>query len=179
MKFCSKCGREVVQRVPEGDHLPRFVCEACGTIHYVNPRMVVGCIAEHEGRILLARRAIEPRKGLWTLPAGFMESGETTEQGAARETREEARADTVELVPFSLINVPHISQVHLLFRARLKDGRHGPTAESQETALMQEADIPWDRIAFPSMHYTLERYLEDRRKGTFGFHITTWTRHHD
>jgi len=178
MKFCSQCGHEVVVTIPPGDHLPRFVCEACGTIHYQNPRIVTGCVAEWQGRILLCKRAIDPRKGFWTLPAGFMENGETTEQAAARETAEEALAEAVDLVPFALVNVPHVSQVHLMFRARLKDGRHAPGAESLETALMGDQAIPWDAIAFPSVRYTLERYLEDRRRGAFGFHHTTWEKPH-
>jgi len=174
MKFCSNCGNPVVVAIPPGDHLPRFVCESCGTIHYQNPRLVVGCVAEWEGRILFCRRAIEPRKGYWTLPAGFMENGETTEQAALRETAEEALAVAEGLAPFALVNVPHVNQVHLMFRGRLKDGKHAPGAESLETALLYEQDIPWKDIAFPSVRYALERFLEDRRRGVFGFHMDTW-----
>ena len=174
MKFCSNCGSDLVVTIPPGDHLPRFVCKACGTIHYQNPRIVTGCVAEWQGRILLCKRAIDPRKGFWTLPAGFMENGETTDQAAARETAEEAQAEAVDLVPFALVNVPRLDQVHLMFRARLKDGRHAPGAESLETALVGDQAIPWDSIAFPSVRITLERYLEDRRRGAFGFHIATW-----
>ena len=176
MKFCSNCGQGVVLAIPPGDHLPRFVCEACGSIHYQNPKVVTGCVAEWQGRILLCKRAIEPRKGFWTLPAGFMENGETTEQAAARETAEEALAEAVDLVPFALVNVPHVDQVHLMFRARLKHGTHAPGAESLETALVGDQAIPWESIAFPSVRFTLERYLEDRRKGVFGFHVDTWER---
>ena len=176
MKFCSNCGQTVVVSIPPGDHLPRFVCEACGSIHYQNPKLVTGCVAEWQGRLLLCKRAIEPRKGFWTLPAGFMENGETTEQAAMRETAEEALAEAVDLVPFAIVNVPHVDQVHLMFRARLKDGRHAPGTESLETALVGEQAIPWDSIAFPSVRFTLERYLEDRRRGAFGFHVTTWER---
>jgi len=160
--------------IPPGDHLPRYVCEACGSIHYQNPRMVVGCLAEWQGRILLCRRAIEPRKGFWTLPAGFMENDETTEQAAMRETAEEAMAEVEILAPLALVNVPHISQVHFMFRGRLKDGRHGAGPESLETVLADERDIPWGEIAFPSVRYALERFCEDRRRGTFGFHVSTW-----
>ena len=174
MKFCSTCGHEVIVAIPPGDNLPRFVCESCGTIHYQNPRLVIGCIAEWQGRILLCRRAIEPRKGFWTLPAGFMENGETTEQAALRETAEEALAEVEAPVPFALVNVPHVSQVHLMFRGRLKDGRHGPGDETLETALLEEREIPWSEISFPSVHIALERFLEDRHKGSFSFHITTW-----
>jgi ADP-ribose pyrophosphatase YjhB (NUDIX family) len=176
MKFCSNCGHEVVVAIPPGDHMPRFVCESCGTIHYQNPRVVVGCIAEWQACILLCRRAIDPRKGYWTLPAGFMENGETTEQAALRETAEEALAEVEGIVPFCLVNVPHMSQVHLTFHGRLRGGRHAPGAESLETALVREQDIPWDEIAFPSVRIALEHYLEDRRNGAFGFHIATWER---
>jgi ADP-ribose pyrophosphatase YjhB (NUDIX family) len=176
MKFCSNCAAELVVAIPPGDHLPRFVCEKCGSIHYQNPRIVAGCVAEWQGRLLLCKRAIEPRRGYWTLPAGFMENGETTEQAALRETAEEALAEAVDLAPFALVNVPHVDQVHFMFRARLKDGRHAPGPESLETALMGDQAIPWEEIAFPSVRFTLERYLEDRRRGAFGFHATTWER---
>ena len=174
MKFCSNCGHEVVVTIPPGDHLPRFVCEHCGTIHYQNPRIIAGCIAEWQGGILLCRRAIEPRAGFWTLPAGFMENHETTEQAAAREAAEEALADVEIIAPLALVDVPHISQVHLMFRGRLKEGRHGTGHETLETALVAEADIPWEQIAFASVRFALERFVEDRRKGTFGFHTSTW-----
>ena len=176
MKFCSHCGHELSFITPPGDHLPRFVCAACDAIHYQNPKLVTGCVAEWQGRILLCKRAIEPRAGFWTLPAGFMENGETTEAAAARETAEEALAEVVDLQPFALVNVPHVDQVHLMFRAVLKDGRHAPGPESLETRLVEEQDIPWSQIAFPSVRFTLERYLDDRRQGHFGFHITTWER---
>lgn len=176
MKFCSHCGREVSLITPPGDHLPRFVCTACGSIHYQNPKLVTGCVAEWQGRILICKRAIEPRLGFWTLPAGFMENGETTAAAAARETAEEALAEAVDLHPFALVNVPHVDQVHLMFRAVLKDGRHAPGPESLETRLVDEQDIPWEEIAFPSIRFTLERYLADRRQGHFGFHSTTWER---
>jgi ADP-ribose pyrophosphatase YjhB (NUDIX family) len=174
MKFCSECGAELTVAVPPGDHLPRFICPSCHTIHYQNPKLVTGCVAEWQGEILICKRAIEPRTGFWTLPAGFMENGETTEAAAARETAEEALATVTELVPFALVNVPYVDQVHLMFRGVLTDGRHAPGPESLETALVPEERIPWGQIAFPSVRFTLERYLEDRRKGSFGFHITTW-----
>lgn len=176
MKFCSHCGHGLSHLTPPGDHLPRFVCGACGTIHYQNPKLVAGCVAEWQGRILICKRAIEPRAGFWTLPAGFMENGETTAAAAARETAEEALAEAVDLKPFALVDVPYADQVHLMFRAVLKDGRHAPGPESQETKLVEERDIPWEEIAFPSVRFTLERYLEDRRLGRFGFHSTTWER---
>lgn len=170
MNYCNQCGGPLDVRVPEGDALPRHVCERCGAIHYLNPKLVVGCIAEWEGRILLCRRAIEPRHGLWTLPAGFMENGETTAQAAVRETLEEAcaRIDIGEL--FSLVNIPHINQVHLFYRGQLLEGRFAPGIESLETALFAEAEIPWDKLAFRSVTLCLKAYFADRRHGHFTFH---------
>jgi ADP-ribose pyrophosphatase YjhB (NUDIX family) len=174
MKFCSHCGSTLTLTVPPGDHLPRFVCKACGAIHYQNPKIVAGCVAEWQGRLLLCKRAIEPRLGFWTLPAGFMENGETTAEAAARESAEEALATVTDLTPFTMVDVPHVDQVHILFRGLLAEGRHAPGTESLETVLLEEREIPWDAIAFPSVRFTLERYLEDRRIGRFGFHTATW-----
>ena len=173
MKFCSNCGAPVTSRIPPGDTLPRHVCDACHAIHYQNPRMVVGCIPEWDDRILLCRRAIEPRHGLWTVPAGYMENGETTFAGAQRETLEEANA-RVEIGPlYALYNIPHINQVYILFRARLLDTDVSPGAETLEVRLLAEAEIPWDRIAFASVRNTLVHYYEDRRKGEYRFHMGT------
>lgn len=173
MKFCSNCGAPVVLRVPPGDSLPRHVCDACGTIHYQNPRIVVGCVVEWEDRILLCRRAIEPRHGLWTVPAGYMENGETTSQGAARETLEEANA-RVEVGPlFAVFNIPHISQVYMLFRARLLEPSYSAGAETLEARLFAEADIPWNDIAFATIRQTLNHYYHDRRTGEYRFHMGT------
>ncbi|HTP94921.1 MAG TPA: NUDIX hydrolase [Burkholderiales bacterium] len=173
MNFCSNCGARVSLRVPAGDTLPRHVCDACNTIHYQNPKMVVGCIAEWEDRILLCRRAIEPRHGLWTVPAGFMENGETTAQGAERETLEEANA-RVEIGPlFALYNIPHINQVYLLFRARLLDTNFSPGAETLEVRLVGEADVPWSEIAFATVRNTLTHYFNDQKRGEFRFHFGT------
>ena len=173
MKFCSNCGSPVALKIPPGDTLPRHVCGSCGTIHYQNPRMVVGCIPEWEDRILLCRRAIEPRSGLWTVPAGYMENGETTFQGALRETLEEANA-RVEIGPlYALYNIPHIHQVYILFRARLLDTDISPGAETLEVRLFAESEIPWDRIAFASVRNTLTHYYADRRDGEYRFHMGT------
>jgi ADP-ribose pyrophosphatase YjhB (NUDIX family) len=170
MKFCANCGAAVVQRVPPGDTLPRWVCDNCGEIHYQNPKLVVGTIPQHEGRVLLCRRAIEPRYGYWTLPAGFMENDETAAQAALRETLEEAGA-TVELgEPFTLISVPRVNQVHLFYRARLRDLEFKPGEETLEVALVEEAAIPWQEIAFRTVGLTLKRWFADRERGTFGFH---------
>jgi ADP-ribose pyrophosphatase YjhB (NUDIX family) len=170
MNFCSSCGAALEVQVPVGDDRPRHVCASCRTIHYQNPKIVTGCIPEWKDRILLCRRAIEPRYGYWTLPAGFMENGETSQDGAARETWEEARARVEVGALFSLFNLPHIDQVYLLFRARLLDLDFGPGAESLETRLVSEAEIPWDEIAFPTIHKTLELYLHDRAEGRFRLH---------
>ena len=173
MKFCSQCGAAVALRVPDGDSLPRHVCTACGTIHYQNPRMVVGSVPEWAGSILLCRRAIEPRRGYWTLPAGFMENLETLEACAQREAREEALAEVAIGSLLSVINVPHASQVHLFYRASLVGGRYGVGHESLDAALYREAEVPWDDLAFPSVEFTLRRYFADRAEGREGAHVTT------
>jgi ADP-ribose pyrophosphatase YjhB (NUDIX family) len=173
MKFCSNCGAAVALKIPPGDSLPRHVCDACSTIHYQNPKMIVGCIAEWEHRILLCRRAIEPRHGLWTVPAGFMENGETTAQGAARETLEEANA-RVEIGPlYAMYNIPHINQVYILFRARLLDLDFSAGAESLEVQLFDEADVPWETLAFATVRNTLTHYYADRKAGEYRFHLGT------
>lgn len=173
MNFCSRCGARVVQRVPEGDNLPRWVCDSCTTIHYENPRMIVGCVCEWEGKILLCRRAIEPRHGLWTVPAGFLENGETTAAGAQRETLEEAEARVHIDDLFSLYNLPHINQVYLLYRGHLVDGEIGAGIETIESRLFDESEIPWDQLAFITVRNTLRHYFSDRANGKFGTHIGT------
>ncbi|HEX6927629.1 MAG TPA: NUDIX hydrolase [Gammaproteobacteria bacterium] len=176
MRYCSQCGAPVVLRVPEGDNLPRHVCDACSTIHYDNPRIVAGCIVTHDEKILICRRAIEPRKGFWTLPAGFMEHGETVAQAAAREAMEEACADVELDALYAIVDVIHVGQVHMMYRGILKGGRHKPGPESTETALVSIADIPWDELAFPSVRFTLERYREDLETGRFGLHSQVFDR---
>jgi ADP-ribose pyrophosphatase YjhB (NUDIX family) len=173
MNFCSKCGAPVTRRVPPGDNALRWVCDKCGTIHYENPKMIVGCVAEWDGRILLCKRAIEPRYGLWTVPAGFLENGETTADGAKRETLEEANARVEITALFSLYNLPHINQVYLLFRGRLLDADVSAGAETLELRLFDEADIPWNELAFATVRNTLNHYLADRSAGHFGFHMGT------
>ena len=170
MNFCSQCAAPVVLRVPPGDDRPRHVCDACGAIHYRNPKIVAGCVPEHEGRILLCRRAIEPRSGLWTLPAGFMENGETTAEAALRETREEANARVEIDALFAYLDIPRINQVYVMYRGRLVDGEFHPGAESLETRLFEEAEIPWEGIAFPAIARTLELWFRDRRSRSFGTH---------
>ncbi|AUN94388.1 NUDIX hydrolase [Pseudazoarcus pumilus] len=173
MKFCSHCAHPVDWRVPAGDTLPRHVCANCDTVHYVNPKLVVGAIVEYNERVLLCRRAIEPRLGFWTLPAGFMENGESTAEGAARETLEEACAHIEVSELFTLIDVPHINQVHLIFRARLIGSEYAAGDESLEVALVAEHEIPWDELAFRTNSLALRHYFDDRRAGRFGFHRCT------
>lgn len=170
INFCCSCAAPVRLRVPPGDTLPRHVCDACGAIHYRNPRLVVGTLPVWEDRILLCRRAIEPRLGCWTLPAGFMENLETLAEAAERETREEARA-RVELGElYTMISVPHINQVHAIYRARLLDLDFAPGEESLEVALFDEAAIPWPEIAFRTVATTLRHYFADRVHGCFTLH---------
>ena len=173
MNYCSHCGSPVEFRIPQGDSLPRFVCPACHTIHYQNPKVVVGCIPEIEGKILLCRRAIEPGYGLWTLPAGFMENSESADAGAARETLEEACA-RVEIGPlYAFYNLPALSQIYLLFRGRLKDRDFCAGEETLEVALFSEREMPWDEIAFTVVRETLRNYFEDMKNGRFRFHFST------
>jgi len=170
VKFCPSCGAGVASRVPPGDSLPRHVCDACGHIHYQNPKLVLGSIPEWEGRLLLCRRAIEPRYGYWTLPAGFMENDETTAEAAARETLEEAGARIELQGPFSMISVPYVNQEHVFYRARLLDLEFKPGVESLEVALFEEARVPWKDIAFRTVGLTLKHWFADRKGGAFGFH---------
>lgn len=170
MKFCSQCGSPVEIRVPDGDTRLRAVCTACAEIHYVNPKMVLGTIPVWGDQVLLCRRAIEPRLGLWTLPAGFMEINESTAQGAMRETMEEAGA-RVELGPlFSVFDIPHVDQVHIFYLAKLKDLDYAAGPESLEVRLFREDEIPWDSIAFRTITATLKFYFHDRRKGVMSVH---------
>ena len=177
MKFCPQCGSaEVEFRIPQGDNRPRHVCRNCQYIHYVNPKLVVGCVPVWRQQILLCRRAIEPRLGYWTTPAGFMEIGETLEQAAARETLEEACAEVAVEDMFAVVDVIQAEQVHVMFRARLITERYGAGDESLEVALFDEADIPWSEIAFPSIRFSLERFFADRAEGVRRLHLTESSR---
>ncbi len=167
MNYCCHCGASVVVRTPEGDNMPRHVCDHCDTIHYQNPKVVNGCIGEWENKILLCKRAIEPRYGLWTLPAGFMENGETTQEGAMRETWEEAYAKIDNLTLFGLFNLPHINQVYVMFRGSVVEGKAAAGTESLEVGFFSEEDIPWNELAFPVIRESLELYFIDRKKGVF------------
>lgn len=180
MKFCNQCGSaEMSFHIPEGDNRSRYVCSACGIIHYQNPRIVAGCIPEWEGKILLCRRGIEPRYGLWTLPAGFMENGESSAAAAAREAQEEANATVDDLQLYGVYSLPHISQVYLMFRGRLRDGQAGVGHETLEIGLFAEEDVPWDQLAFTVVEDTLRLYFAERRQGVYGVHTVDIDRHAD
>ncbi|GED42370.1 NUDIX domain-containing protein [Cobetia marina] len=174
MNYCSHCGETVRLAVPQGDDRLRYLCDSCGTIHYQNPRIIAGTLPIRDGKVLLCRRAIEPRLGYWTLPAGFMENAETTSEAAARETREEAGAEVNLQGLYTLIDLPHINQVYMLFRAELTSD-FSAGIESLEVALFAEEEIPWQSLAFPTMEVTLRRYFEDRRarqgEGEFPLHL--------
>ena len=172
IKHCRNCGNAVVYRLPDdGDTKLRAVCPVCNTVHYENPLNVVGTVpTTPDGRVLLCKRNIEPRWGKWTLPAGFMELGETTAEGAARETVEESGAE-FDIGPlFGVMNVPRVGQVHLFYLCALRHDRFDPGTETMEAQLFAEEDIPWDEIAFLTVRHTLQNYFEDRRRGAFGVH---------
>lgn len=173
MTFCPNCGAPTEYKIPAGDDRERNICTATGEIFYDNPRNVVGCIVEHENRILMCRRAIEPRLGFWTLPAGFLELGETISEGAARETREEAEAEVANPELFAMIDVTHIGQVHIFYRATLSGTHYGAGPESQFVTLLGEDEIEWSQLAFPTIHRALTHYFADRARGRFELHTDT------
>lgn len=173
MKFCSHCGAPVHLRIPQGDDRERHICTDCDAIHYLNPRIIAGCLPTYEDKVLLCKRAIEPRHGYWTLPAGFMENGESTEEGALRECWEEARARLHLRGLYTLFSLPEINQVYMLFRGELANLDFGPGPESLEVELFTEQDIPWDELAFPVMRQTLRHYFADRREQHFPFRSET------
>jgi ADP-ribose pyrophosphatase YjhB (NUDIX family) len=171
VRHCRNCGTSVVYRIPDdGDTHERAVCPACHTVHYENPLPVVGTVPYWGERVLLCKRNIEPRKGKWTLPAGFMELGETCGQGAARETDEEAGAQ-IELGPlFTVLSVPQVGQVHFFYLARLLSDQFDPGTETMEVQLCTEEEIPWDELAFRTVSETLRRFFEDRKAGRWQTH---------
>jgi ADP-ribose pyrophosphatase YjhB (NUDIX family) len=180
-KYCSACGATVQYEIPQGDNRLRAVCSQCQSIHYQNPKVVIGTLPvwESDGdtgagpKVLLCKRAIEPRYGFWTLPAGFMENAESTAQGAMRETQEEAGAN-IELGPlFSIVDVPYVDQVHLFYRAKLINLEFAPGEESLEVQLFTEDQIPWDQLAFQTVATTLRRFFEDSKTGNFSVHSKT------
>ena len=180
MKFCSNCGSsEVEHKIPDGDNRLRYCCPSCDAIFYENPKIVSGCIAQWKGKILLCKRAIEPRVGTWTLPAGFMENFETIQEAAARETFEEAIARTSNLELFAIYNLPHISQVYIIFKADVIDGKASSGIESLETEFVDEKDVPWSDLSFPIITETLKLYFEDRERGEFCLHTGEIIRDHE
>ena len=171
MKFCTHCGGSLSQGIPAGDDRPRHICGDCGSIHYQNPKLIAGCIPVWGNRVLLCKRAIQPRLGYWTLPAGFMELGETLPEAARREAREEANVE-VELEPlYTLFSLPHISQVYAFFRASMVEERFAAGEESLEVRLFREEEIPWEEISFATVHRSLRLFFEDRRMGGFLFRM--------
>jgi len=170
MNFCSSCGEKVLQKIPDGDNRLRYVCDNCHTIHYENPKIVTGCIPEWEDRILLCRRAIEPRYGLWTLPAGFMENGESNREGAERETFEEANAKLVNMTLFSVFSIAHINQIYTIYRGELVGGKASSGTESLDVALLRENEIPWNELAFKVVVENLKLYYRDKAAGDFATH---------
>lgn len=171
MKYCSHCGAENRLLIPQGDNRERSVCSQCGIIHYQNPNIVCGVLPIYGDKVLLCKRAIEPRHGFWTLPAGFMENGETLEQGAARECWEEACATLENMTLYSIFNLPSINQVYILFKAEVVNGEHGAGEESLESRLYLEEEIPWKELAFPTISITLEHFFKDRKAGKFPLHM--------
>jgi ADP-ribose pyrophosphatase YjhB (NUDIX family) len=170
IRHCRRCGTAIERRTPPDDNRERAVCPACGEIHYENPLNVVGTVPVWGEQVLLCRRAIEPRHGFWTLPAGFMELGESTAEGAARETDEEAGARIELQGLFTVLNVVRVGQVHLFYRARLLDTHFAPGSETLEARLFHEHEVPWDELAFRTVRQTLEHFFDDRRRGQFGIH---------
>jgi ADP-ribose pyrophosphatase YjhB (NUDIX family) len=171
MKYCPQCGAPITSKIPEADDRLRFVCDACDLIHYQNPIMVVGTIPESEGRILLCRRGIEPALNKWTLPAGYLEIGETLQQGAARETLEEAGYRIVDLETYAITNIVRISQVYIMFRCALAERVSAPGRESLEVKMFTPDEIPWQEIAFRSIRKTLELYCTDMDRGRYPVHL--------
>jgi len=171
LKHCKSCGSAVTYRLPDdGDTRERAICTACHTVHYENPLNVVGTLPIWEDKILLCKRNIEPRYGKWTLPAGFMELGETVAQGAARETDEEAGAQIELLGLYTLMNVVRVGQVHFFYSAKLLSTTFHPGHETIEARLFSEDEVPWDDIAFRTVRETLKCFFEDRQRGDFPLH---------
>ncbi|MCA9471612.1 MAG: NUDIX hydrolase [Nitrospira sp.] len=171
MHYCSLCGTKVERKIPPGEDRLRAVCPSCDTIHYQNPKIVAGCIPEWEGQILICRRAIEPRVGFWTFPAGFMEMGESTEEAAARETMEEAQADVRITALYAVYTLRHVDQVYTIYRGTLRRHEFGVGDESLEVKLVDPDCIPWDELAFPVIREALTHYVNDLRQHCFGVHF--------
>ncbi len=176
MKYCCYCSAKLIYDIPTDDNRHRYICTQCDTVHYQNPRIVAGCIPVWEDKILLCKRAIEPRYGYWTLPAGFMELGETSLEAGVRETLEEANARVEVENLFAVFNLPHVNQVYMMFRSRLLDLDYSPGDESLLVELFKEEDIPWNDLAFSTIRETLKLYFKDRQQGTFRIYTGDITR---
>lgn len=176
MKYCSQCGGPLAYRTPPGDDRPRHICEKCHTVHYQNPKVVVGCIPVWEEKILLCRRAIEPGLGKWTLPAGYLESGETADQGAVRETFEEAGAAVEIVQPYALFSLTFADHIYFIFYARMLDSHFHPGEESLSVKLFSEAEVPWDELAFKVVKEILRHFFRDLSKNKLAFHVGEITR---
>lgn len=171
MNFCSACGSSAIEsRIPTGDNRKRYICKDCNTIFYQNPKNIVGCILEWEGKILLCKRSIEPRIGFWTIPSGFLEIGESVKAGAMREVREEACAETEALQLYSVYSLLHANQVYIIYRGTLKDGKASAGDETSAVGLYDEHNIDWSQVAFSVISDSLEHYFADRKKGLFNFY---------
>lgn len=167
MKYCSHCAGQIKTEIPEGDNLPRHICTQCDLIFYSNPKIVSGCLPIYEDKVLLCKRAIEPCYGLWTLPAGYMENGESTQEGALRETREEANAEVKLISLYTLTSITHVNQVQFIYLANLPVPEFSSSSESLEVRLFSEAEIPWDQLAFQTIRNALKFYFEDRKSDHF------------
>ena len=172
-KYCPLCGHKTTIKIPKGDNRFRAVCNKCLNVFYENPKVVSGCLLTHDDKILLCKRATEPRSGYWTLPAGFLENNETVEEGALRETYEEANATSKEINLFVMCNLKHISQIYMMYLGKLEDEKYAPGLESEEVRLFSEKEIPWDNIAFKVIEKTIKYYFSDRKNGKFSIHFDT------
>ena len=171
MNFCSNCSAKVELTKIDGDSIARYYCEVCDIVHYTNPKLIVGVLPYFEDKVLLCRRAIEPRKGLWNIPAGFLENHELAEEGGKREVWEEAEAEVNIDGTLAIYSIPQANQVYIHFYGKLKEGHYGCGIESLECKLFKENEIPWNEIAFTSSTFALKRYFEDRKKGKIETHI--------
>ncbi len=172
MNYCSNCGSPISLRTIDGDAIPRFECTSCDVIHYQNPKVVVGVLPYWEDKVLLCSRAIEPRKGYWNVPGGYLENKETLAEGASREAWEEAQITLENLKLHSVYSIPHISQIYMHFISPMPDLTFSPGIESLEVRLFREDEIPWDQIAFSSSKFTLKNYFQDLKSGSFQVHVS-------
>ena len=177
MKYCSNCGATVEKRIPADDNRLRYCCTSCESIHYLNPKVIVGTVPVKEGKVLLCKRAIKPRYGLWTLPAGFMENEETIEQGAFRETKEETSTQVEMGELYAIFNIPQIHQVYMLHLAKVVNDDFKKTTESLDVGLFSEAEIPWEELAFPFVPKILKYYFQDLKNNDFPLRTETIERH--